>query len=102
MIIHIDNDYKCHVAEADGTRAYDVPYFGNKCAAYIEGYRYVPEGESWAREDGEVFNGEMIAPWKDSKILNAYQEQYEAMLPELEDMKAALTAIYNGETEGEA
>lgn len=93
MIIHIDNDYKCHVAEAEGTRAYDVPFFDNKCAAYIEGYRYVPVGEAYTREDGESFSGEMIAPWKDSKILNAYQEQYESMHPELEDMQAALEKV---------
>ena len=102
MIIYIDSDYKCHVAEAEGTRAFDVPLFDGKCSALIEGYRYVPEGEVYTREDGETFSGEMIAPFVDSAILNAYQEQYEAMLPELEDMKAALTAIYNGETEGNA
>lgn len=90
MIVHIDSEYKCHVAEAEGTRAFDVPFFDNKCGGLVEGYRYVPEGESWTRKDGEVFNGEMIAPMKDSAALADYYEQYDAMLPELEDLKKAL------------
>ena len=35
----------------------------------------------------------MIAPWKDYAILAAYQEQYEAMRAEMEDMQAALTIV---------
>jgi hypothetical protein len=90
MIIYIDSDYKCHVAEAEGTRAFDAPAFDGKCQAFIEGYRYIPEGETWERGDGAVFNGEMLSPFVDSRILDAYQTQYEANLAELEDMKAAL------------
>lgn len=90
MLIYIDTDYKCHAADNGNLKAFEVPFFDGKCAAVIEGYRYVPEGETWTRSDGVVFEGEMIAPFEDSRILDAYQKQYEAMLPELEDADAAL------------
>ena len=70
MTIYIDNDYKCHV-DNDGTRrAFDVPFFDGKCEEFIEGYRYVPAGETWTRADGQTFTGEMIVAWRDySQIL---------------------------------
>ena len=81
MKIYIDNDYMCHCSNDGSRREFDVSFFDGKCAAYIEGYRYVPQGERWTRADGKVFTGEMIAPAVDSRILEAYQRQYEAMLP---------------------
>ena len=65
MTIYIDNDYKCHVFAAEGRRAIETDAFNGKCAEWIESFRFVPAGETWTREDGEVFNGEMTAPWKD-------------------------------------
>lgn len=93
MKIYIDNDCRCHTSNDGTMREFDVPDFDGKCAAYIEGYRYVPEGETWTRSDGEVFTGEMISPAVDSRILEAFQKQYEAMLPELEDADAALAEL---------
>lgn len=75
--IYLDSECKCHVA-SDGTMtAVETDAFDGKCDAYIEGYRFVPVGESWTRSDGTVFSGEMIAPWKDYKELEAAQAQYE-------------------------
>lgn len=88
MTIYIDSDYRCHTADDGTRRAFDVPFFDGKCAAFIEGYRYVPSGESWTRADGEIFAGQMIAPWK------PYDQLYKAQLEyELEQYKAALTEI---------
>ena len=93
MIVFIDKDYKCH-ASNDGTmRAVEVPDFEGKCAAYIEGTRYVPPGETWTRPDGEIFEGEMISPCIDSRIREAYQKQYEAMLAEIEIREQALGIV---------
>ena len=81
MTIYIDNDYKCHVSDPDGTMtAVETDFFDGKCAAYIEGYRFVPAGESWTRQDGVIFTGEMIAPWKDWRELDAAQRDYEREL----------------------
>lgn len=75
--IYIDADYKCHVAN-DGTMiAVETDFFDGKCQTFIEGYRFVPAGESWTREDGVTFAGEMIAPWKPYDELAAAQAQYE-------------------------
>ena len=93
MIIYIDNNFICHASPAEGLREFDVPFFEGKCPAFIDGYRYVPAGETWQRADGEVFTGEMIAPRVDSRILEAYQKQYETDAAEREDMQAALALL---------
>lgn len=81
--IYIDSSFKCHTVNDGTMTAVDTDFFDGKCDAYVEGYRYVPEGETWTREDGAVFTGEMITPWKDYTILAAYQEQHEATQAEL-------------------
>lgn len=78
--IYIDNDYKCHVTNDGTMRAFDVPFFDGKSQTFIEGYRYVPPGESWTRSDGHVFHGEMISPWRNAALLDEFQRQYEAQL----------------------
>ena len=89
MTIYIDNDYKCHVSDDGTRRAFELPFFDSKCAEFVEGYRYVPSGETWTRADGQVFTGEMLAPWKPyAQIYKAQLEyevaQYEAALSEIE------------------
>lgn len=93
MKIYIDADFKCHL-ENDGTfTPIETDAFGGKCQKYIEGYRFVPAGETWTREDGVEFQGEMIAPHTDYDILAAYQEQYESTTPIMADMKQALDIL---------
>jgi hypothetical protein len=92
MTVYLDNDYKCHVS-GEGMRAYEADFFDGKCNTFIEGYRIVPEDEQWMREDGVVFRGLMIAPWKDYAILAAAQQGYEESLAELADAKAALATL---------
>ena len=78
MKIYIDSEFKCHTTNPDGAfREFDVPYFDGKCKTFIEGYRYCPEGESYPRDDGEVFYGECVAPWKPYEELDAAQREYE-------------------------
>lgn len=91
--IYIDSDYKCHATAGDNMSPTETAAFDGKCDAFVEGYCYVPYGKTWVREDGLEFRGEMIAPWKDYAILEAYQEQYEAMLPEIQDMQTALNTM---------
>ena len=75
--IYIDSEFKCHVAD-DGTgRAVETKNFDGKCDDLVEGFRFVPAGESWARSDGEIFQGEMICPWKDYAPLEQAQIHYE-------------------------
>ena len=99
MTIYIDNDYRCHISNPDGTlTAVETDVFDGKCAAYIEGYRFIPAGSAWTRPDGVTFAGEMIAPWRDWRTLDVAQrdyerEQYAAMAAELADAQAALEML---------
>ena len=73
MTIYIDNDYKCHVTDDGTRRAVETDFFDGRCAEYVEGYRFVPDGETWTRADGKTFTGEMIAPWRDYSQLATIQ-----------------------------
>lgn len=77
MTIYIDREYKCHVNPAEGLTPVEAPFFDGKCAVFVEGHRLVPPGENWTREDGKLFTGKMITPWKNSTELEAAQQQYE-------------------------
>lgn len=77
MKIYIDSEFKCHVAPGDGLTAVETDFFDGKAPGFIEGYRFVPEGQSWTREDGAVFAGEMVSPWKDWEELDGVQRAYE-------------------------
>lgn len=92
MKIYIDDDFRCHTSNPDGNlREFDVPFFDDKCTEFIEGYRYVPSGETWTREDGEEFKGEMAAPAVDYEPLEKAQIQYEK-----QDMENALAILLGG------
>lgn len=95
--IYIDPEYRCHTTNLDGIfREVGTDFFDGKCDAFVEGYRYIPIGESWTRNDGVVFHGEMIAPWKDYSELDAVQRAYEQqLLKEYKNEKEELNASYN-------
>ena len=89
--IYIDSDFKCHISN-DGTMiAVETDFFDGKCNTYIEGHRFVPQGESWTRADGVVFEGEMVTSWKADDELDEAQREYERA--QLADMKAALELL---------
>ena len=72
----------------------EKPEFDDKCDTFIEGYRFIPSGESWVRKDGKVFHGEMISPWKSYSELDQAQREYEK--EQLAEAQSAL-AILLGE-----
>lgn len=115
MKIYLDSEFRCHLTD-DGTRqAVETDYFDGKCDAYIEGYRFVPSGSTWTREDGETFTGEMVSPAEDWQTLDAAQgtyerEQYQVLAVEnesltaenaelLEAMAAMVDDVYNQDLE---
>lgn len=93
MTIYIDNDYKCHTSPGDGLTAVETDAFNGKCRQFIEGYRFVPAGAIWTREDGHTFTGEMIAPWRDYAIQAEFQSLYDEELAKQADMAAALEVL---------
>ena len=79
-VVYLDSSYHCHI-ENDGTMiAVETDFFDGKCSSLIEGYQYIPNGETWERSDGVVFRGEMISPWKPYSELDAAQREYERKL----------------------
>lgn len=92
MIIYIDNDYKCHKEYAEGLIAVEIDFFEGKCKEFIEGYRCVPAAETWIREDGVKFAGEMISPW-----VSHYQLEKIQLVYEKESTEEALNILIGGE-----
>lgn len=113
MTIYIDSDYKCHTEPGEGLTAVETKFFDGMSPTYIEGYRFVPDGETWVRDDGETFTGEMVAPWTDWQELDKAQgvyerEQYPTLYAQntelLEAMAAMVEDVYEqdmAEIEGE-
>ena len=89
--IYIDSEFKCHVTNDGTIISVETDFFDGKCDTFIEGYRYIPAGETWTRYDGTVFSGEMIAPWKPYSELDAAQRNYERQL--IATYEEALTTV---------
>ena len=90
--IYIDSEFKCHPTN-DGTMVeIQTDFFDAKCDTFVEGYRFVPSGESWTRSDGVVFHGEMIAPWMPYAELDEAQREYEREL--LAEYEALVNELY--------
>lgn len=90
MTIYIDNDYRCYTESAKGRTAVDTPFFDGKCKGFIEGYRFVPQGQTWTRADGVQFKGEMVSPWRNYNELAELQAQYEDGIDSQTDTIAGL------------
>lgn len=93
MTIYIDSNYKCHTSAGDGLTAVETDAFDGKCRQFIEGYRFVPSGQSWTRKDGQVFAGEMIAPFRDYSILAELQSVYDEQQQTINEYETALSEI---------
>lgn len=108
MVLYIDAEFKCHVSDDGFMTPAETDFFNGKCNAYIEGYRFIPAGEVWTREDGVTFPGEMIAPWKPWEELDKAQREYERQLAEalaaenealLSDMAQLVEEVYQSDLE---
>lgn len=91
--IYIDSEFKCHVSDDGTMRSVETNVFDGKCDAFIEGYRFIPAGESWTRSDGVTFTGEMVAPWMDYAELDAAQRAYEKEM--LAEYEALIDELYS-------
>ena len=90
MTIYIDSDYKCSLSDDGTMREFDLPFFDGKCAEFVEGYRYVPSGETWTRADGHAFAGEMIAPWRNYSEIAEIQTAVDRTQAQADEEIAAL------------
>ena len=102
MKIYIDSEFRCHTTNIDNTlREIETDFFDDKCTVFIEGYRFVPDCESWTRSDGVVFRGEMISPWRPLDELLEAQRDYETELDKarIATLEEALEMLLAGVTE---
>ena len=106
--VYIDSEFKCHTADDGTMKAVETEFFDGKCDAIIDGYCFVPAEESWTREDGAVFQGELAFPWKPLEELDAAQRAYERELSEtlsaenaalLSDMAQMIDEVYQSDME---
>jgi hypothetical protein len=93
MKVFIDKDFKCHLSDDGTMTAVETPFFDGKCAAFIEGYRFIPADDSWVGENGVVFEGEMISPWQDYNELEDAQRAYERQL--LAEYETLINELYS-------
>lgn len=94
--IYIDSEYRCHLVNNGNMTPIETEVFDGKCDIYIEGYRFIPNNHKWIREDGEVFYGEMVAPWKDDFELFTAQYEYEQqVMQEYKNKDEELNISYN-------
>ena len=100
MTIYIDSDYKCHVSPGEGLTSVETDAFEGKCKQVIEGYRFVPAGQTWTREDGQVFTGEMVTPWRPYENLAELQAVYEEeQAKATAEIAAIVEEVYNSDME---
>ncbi len=79
MILYLDEEYVIHLAqnEEESFSQTEIDLPDGLCDTFLEGLRFVPDGETWIREDGKEFHGEMLTPAVWSDTLEAAQEEYE-------------------------
>lgn len=105
MKIFIDNEFKCHIENPGGFREVDTSTFDGKCQEYIEGMRYVPDGDHYTL-DGNNTWGEAVFPWKPMVDMGKAQAVFEhdqlAIITAerdglLDDMQALIDEVLGGE-----
>lgn len=99
MLYYLDDQRMAHVRQNEaGTLAPwgdTAGFFAGKCQAFVEGYRVVPDGQTWTREDGAAFSGLMIAPAADPNLLFAGQAEADGeTIAELDAAVVELTYQY--------
>lgn len=98
MTIYIDKDFRCFAEPGEGMEAVQTDFFDGKAPGYIDGYRFIPAGNSWTGEDGTVYLGEAAFPVTDWEALDKIQRVYErkqipALTAQNDEYEAALSEI---------
>lgn len=98
MTIYIDKDFRCFAEPGEGLVAVQTEFFDGKAPGYIDGYRFIPAGQSWTGKDGTVYRGEAAFPVTDwealDKIQRVYErERYAAVAAQNAEYEAALSEI---------
>lgn len=93
MIVYLDKNYICHASDDGSMRPAETAFFDGKCPEFIEGYRWIPDGESWTNEDGVTFHGDCMMLVKDWALMQRFQAQHDADMAASADMMEALNIL---------
>lgn len=91
--IYLDSNFAVHLEQQEGFIPFETDFFDGMCDTLVEGYRIVPDGEIWTRQDGKAFTGEMIAPLRWTDVLEAAQGEFEKAQATIADMEQALNEL---------
>lgn len=95
IYVDINNDFKCYTSNTGTMREIDLEFFDGKCKAFIEGFRCIPATDASGNEIHTVF------AWREFSLLEEFQRQYEELIAQQADMKAALELLGVTDEEGE-
>lgn len=98
MKVYLDENYITHAEYAEGYVEAESSFFDMKAPELFPCYRFIPEGHTWEREDGAVFEGEAISLVNPRADMVSVQQAHEQSILEqlakaqadLEDADAAL------------
>lgn len=100
MKLYLDSDFRCHLTDGGGMSPFETDLLDGKCKEYVEGYRIVPDGETWTAKDGTVLRGFLFCPAVEIGALEYAQRQYEAdEASHLLELGALIEEIYSDDLE---
>lgn len=87
IYVDLNNDFKCYTSNAGTMKEIDLEFFDGKCKAFIEGFCCIPFTDAAGNDICTVF------AWREFSLLEEFQRQYEGLIAQQEDMKAALALL---------
>jgi hypothetical protein len=96
MRYYLDSNYRVHIDQAGDRVPWDDDdgIFVGKSRAHIEGYRVIPDGETWVDPNGMEFAGRMISPAVNYDILQAAQTNFEELSPRIDSASLAASIAF--------
>ena len=93
--LYLDQDFRVHAFQAEGLVAWndDNGMFDGKGDSDVERYRVVPFGATWARKDGVVFEGMMIALASDEAAPDGLVEALSQASRTIAELDAAIVEL---------
>lgn len=90
---YLDHDFRVHIDDGKGRTPWNDEhgFFNEKCRAYVEGFRVIPDGMTWTASNGTRYTGFMIAACVDYAILDKAQMEQSGMRTAMDTAGAMLT-----------
>lgn len=85
--IYIDDDYMCHLEDAQGRTEIQTDVFDGTVDEAIQFYRYIPQGKEWADSKGRILHGLFVQATDSAEIARVTQQAY------ISDMQTALEIL---------